>query len=319
MKKLVVLDSFSVNSGDFKWDNIINLVDKTEIYDVTKTHEILDRIKDATYVFSCKTPITKEVIEKCENIKYIGSMATGFNHIDVEVCENRNIVVTNIPDYSTNAVSELVFAFIFEAYRKVLAHNERVQNGEWITCKDFCFYDKSVSEIYGKTLGIIGYGNIGKRVSQIADVLGMNVLVYTRSKRENVGNIKFVSLNEVLENSDLISLHCPLTKDTKEIINENTIGKMKDGVIIINTARGQLINEEHLAKALKSKKVSKAFLDVVYKEPMIKDNPLLNIENCIITPHYGWCPIETRKRLFTILEENLKSFIEGNTINKVKL
>lgn len=318
MKKLVVLDTFSVNSGEFKWDNIINLVDKTEIYDVTKKEEVVDRIKDATYVFACKTPITREVIEKCKNVKFISSMATGFNHIDVDACEENNIVVTNVPDYSTNAVSELVFAYIFEAYRKVQEHNNRVQKGEWINSKDFCFYDKSVSEIYGKTLGIIGYGNIGKRVSEIASVLGMNVLVYTRSKRENKGNIKFVSKEEIFQNSDLISLHCPLNNDTRELINKDTIAQMKTGVIIINTARGPLINEEDLKEALKSKKVSKAFLDVVSKEPMDEKNVLLNVENCIITPHYGWCPQETRRRLFGVLEENLKSFIDGNPINVVK-
>ena len=318
MKKLVVLDAFSVNSGDFSWDDFSKFVDEIKIYDRTNKDEVFDRIKDASYILACKSLITRDIIEKCNNLEYIGSMATGFNHIDVEFCNQKNIVVTNVPDYSTNAVSELVFALIFEACRKVSEHNDRVQKGEWINSKDFCFYNDAVFEIANKTIGILGYGNIGKKVSKIAQAFDMKVLVHTRTKREDTENVKFVSKEELFKNSDIITLHCPLNDETKEIINKDSISKMKDGVIIVNTGRGPLINEIDLRDALNSKKVGYALLDVVSVEPMKKDNPLLNVENCIITPHYGWCPFETRKRLFDILMKNLENFVKGNPINVIK-
>lgn len=317
MKKLVVLDDFSVSSGNFDWNIVSDLVDKIEVYERTNEEDVLERIKDASYVLACKTKITKEIIEKCNNLEYIGSMATGYNHIDYDFCREKNIVVTNCPDYSTNAVSELVFAFIFEIFRKVGKHNKMVQDGGWINSKDFCFYDSDVSELANKTIGILGYGNIGKKVAKIASAFDMKVLVYTRSNYPDTENIKFVSKNELFKNSDIISLHCPLTNDTREIINKESIGEMKDGVVLINTGRGPLINENDLKDALISKKVSYALLDVVSVEPMLKENVLLNIENCIITPHYGWCPYETRMRLINMFIENLREFIKGNKLNIV--
>ena len=317
MKKLVVLDNFTVDSGNFNWNSLNNFIEKIDLYDRTLNEEILERVKDANYILTCKTKITKDIIEKCENLEYIGSMATGYNHIDYDYCKQKNIVVTNAPNYSTNAVSELVFAFLFEIFRKVGKHNKRVQNGEWINSKDFCFYDKGVCELANKTIGIFGYGNIGKKVAQIAAAFDMRVLVYTRSQHKDTENIKFVSKNELLKNSDIISLHCPLTYDTKEIINQNTINEMKHEVIIVNTSRGQLINEVDLKNALISGKVGFALLDVVSVEPMIDKNILLGLKNCIITPHYGWCPHETRMRLIDIFIENLKSFIKGSPINVV--
>ncbi len=317
MKKLVVLDYFTVSSGNFNWNILNDFVDKIELYERTESEEILERIKDANYVLTCKTKITKDVIEKCENLEYIGSMATGYNHIDYEFCKQKNIVVTNSPDYSTNAVSELVFAFLFEIFRKVGEHNKMVQRGNWINSKDFCFYDTGVCEIANKTIGIFGYGNIGKKVAKIAEAFDMKVLVCTRTHYKDTENIKFVSKSELLKNSDIISLHCPLTDDTKEIINKNTISEMKDGVVIVNSSRGQLINEVDLRDALISGKVGYALLDVVSVEPMVDKNILLGLKNCIITPHYGWCPYETRMRLIDIFIENLKSFINGNPINIV--
>lgn len=317
MKKIVVLDGFSINSGDFSWEALSKIFDSVEIYDRTEKNEIIDRVKGANYILTCKTPISKNTIEQCKNLEYIGSMATGFNHIDVDFCKQKNISVTNAPDYSTNAVSELTIAFLFEAFRKVSEHNTRVQNGEWINSKDFCFYSKDVWEIANKTIGIFGYGNIGKKVSKIAQALDMKVLVHTRTKREDTENIKFVSKEELFKNSDVISLHCPLNENTKEIINKETLSMMKDGVIIINTGRGGLINELDLRDALKNGKVKYALLDVISSEPMKKDHPLFNLENCVITPHYGWCPLETRERLFNLILKNVESFAQGNPINLV--
>ncbi|EGX28508.1 glycerate dehydrogenase [Candidatus Arthromitus sp. SFB-mouse-NYU] len=317
MKKVVVLDAHSVNPGEFDWNIFLDCVDEVERYDRTSEDEIFERIKDATYVFTCKVPLRSELLEKCSNLKYIGSMATGVNHIDVEFCSRNNIVVTNVPNYSTNAVSELVFAYMFEYFRKVSLHNRRVHSGEWVKSKDFCFYDRRVSEIAGKTLGIFGYGNIGRKVSEIAIVFGMKVLVHTTTKREDTDNIKFVSKEELFKNSDIISLHCPLTNDTRHIINKETLSIMKDGVIIINTARGQLISEQDLKDSLQSGKVGIAFLDVVEVEPMFESNVLLGVQNCVITPHYGWCPFEARERLFNQLKINLQEFLNGNIINGV--
>lgn len=317
MKKLVVLDGFSVNSDNSFWNKFSEFVDDVKIYKRTSKDEIIERIRDANYILACKTPLSGDILKNCNNLEYIGSMATGFNHIDIDFCKNKNIVVTNVPNYSTNAVSELVFAFLFEACRKVSEHNRRVQAGEWINSKDFCFYNNEVCEISNKTIGIIGYGDIGKKVCKIAEAFGMKILVYTRTKREDTENIKFVSKEELFKNSDIISLHCPLNDDTKEIINKNSISQMKDGVMIVNTGRGPLINEPDLKEGLLSKKISYALLDVLCVEPMTEDNPLLNIENCIITPHYGWCPVETRERLSNIFYENLKKFINGDSQNLI--
>lgn len=318
MRKIVVLDSFCVNPGDFDWDIFLNSVDKIDKYDRTSKDQILDRIKDATYVLTCKVPLRESVLRECKNIEYIGSMATGFNHIDVDYCNKNNIIVTNVPDYSTNAVSEQVFAYLFHLYKKVDIHNTRVQNGEWTRSHDFCFYDSGVSELAGKTLGIFGYGNIGKKVAKIAEALDMKIIVYTRTKRENTGNIRFVSKEELFGESDIISLHCPLTEDTKYIINKDTISMMKDGVVLVNTARGQLVKEVDLRDALLSKKVGYALLDVVEVEPMLQDNVLRGISNCVITPHYAWSPYETRERLLYGVRDNLSNYLNGNPTNVIK-
>lgn len=317
MERLVILDGYPVNAGEFDWNTFSDCFENIDRYDRTSEEEILDRIKDATHVLTCKVPLRKEVLEKCKNLKYVGSMATGINHIDVDFCTQNNITVTNVPDYSTDAVSELVFAYIFDYYRKVSIHNRRVHAGDWTRAKDFCFYDRRVSEIAGKTIGIFGYGNIGKKVAKIADAFGMNVLVYTRTKRENTESIKFVSKEELFQNSDIITLHCPLTDETNQIINKATLETMKDGVILINTARGQLVNEEDLKNSLQNGKVGIAYLDVVSNEPMREDNVLLGVQNCVITPHYGWCPIETRERLFNQLKENIAGFQKGIPCNVV--
>ncbi len=317
MKKIVILDGFSVNPGDFSWGALSEFSKEVKVHYRTNEDEIMDRVKDAECVLTCKTPMRKDIIQECENLKYIGSMATGFNQIDVDFCKERNIIVTNVPNYSTNAVSELVFAFLFEAFRKVSEHNKRVQDREWINSSDFCFYNKDVCEVANKTMGIIGYGNIGKKVSKIAQALDMKVLIHTRTKGQDQKGIKFVSKEELFASSDVISLHCPLNDETREIINEDSISIMKNGVTIINTGRGGLINEFALSDALKFKKVKYALLDVISSEPMKEYNPLLNIENCIITPHYGWCPFETRKKLFDLIIKNVESFVQGNPINVV--
>lgn len=318
MKKIVILDSYCVNPGDLDWNIFSDFVDEIEKYDRTSEEEILERVKDATYVLTCKVPLREDVLRQCKNLKYIGSMATGVNHIDVEYCNENDIVVTNVPDYSTNAVSEQVFAYLFDLYKKIQMHNRRVQAGAWSQSKDFCFYDRRVSELAGKTIGIFGYGNIGKKVAKIAEVFDMKVLVHTRTKRLDTENIRFVSREELFRESDIISLHCPLTEDTKYIINKDTINMMKDGVILINTARGQLVKEDDLRDGLRSGKLGYAYLDVVEVEPMSEDNVLLGLQNCVITPHYSWCPYETRERLFYGVRDNLLNYLNGNPTNVIK-
>jgi len=316
--KIVVLDGFTLNPGDLSWDDLKE-IGQVDIYDRTPNDKILERIGSAEIVFTNKTPLGRDVFGRLPNLKYIGVLATGYNVVDVEAAKEFGITVTNIPDYGTMAVAQFTFALLLELCHHVWEHNMAVKNGEWSKCVDFCFYKYPLIELAGKTLGIIGFGRIGKAVSGIARAFGMNVLAYSRSKNINIENdfISYVQFEELLENSDIISLHCPLSESTRGIINKNAIEKMKDGVIIINTARGPLIAEEDLADALNNGKVAGAAVDVVSIEPIRENNPLLTAKNCIITPHIAWAARETRERLMRIAVDNLKSFIGGKPVNVV--
>lgn len=316
--KIVVLDGYTLNPGDISWDEFKKL-GEVEIYDRTPKDKILERIGNSEIAITNKTPLGRDVFVKLPNLKYIGVLATGYNVVDVDAAKEFGITVTNVPDYGTMAVAQFTFALLLELCNHVWEHNAAVKNGEWTKCADFCFYKYPLIELAGKTLGIIGFGRIGKSVSDIAVAMGMNVLAYSRNRNKVIKNenIRYAQLEELLAESDVISLHCPLTESTRGMINENTIGKMKDGVIIINTARGPLIEEEDLAEALNNGKVAGAAVDVVSAEPIKENNPLLRAKNCIITPHIAWAPKETRERLMKIAAENLKSYLSGNPINVV--
>lgn len=315
--KIVVLDGYTLNPGDLSWKGLEELGELI-VYDRTPVDKVAERINDAEIVFTNKTPITRDSMDKT-NIRFIGVLATGYNIVDTAAAKEKGIVVSNVPAYSTASVAQMVFAHILEICHHVAGHSEAVMRGDWTNNQDFCFWNYPLIELAGKTLGIIGYGRIGQQTAAIAQAFGMKVLATANHPNlalENE-NMKYVGMDELFANSDIISLHCPLFEETKGIINRNTIAKMKDGVIIINTSRGPLIVEEDLADALNSGKIYAAGVDVVSSEPIKGDNPLLKAKNLFITPHIAWAPKEARIRLMNITVDNLKAFLNGNPVNVV--
>lgn len=314
---MVVLDGYTENPGDISWGPLERL-GELKVYDRTAEQEATERIGTAEIVFTNKTPVSKETISRCSRLKYIGVLATGYNVVDVKAAMEAGIVVTNIPSYGTDAVAQYVMALLLEVCHHVGIHSELVKKGRWSACKDWCFWEYPLMELAGKTMGIIGFGRIGKRVAELAVSFGMNVLACNESEvASEIPNCRCVKLEEVLNNSDVISLNCPLLPSTKEMINRETISRMKDGVIIINTARGQLIAENDLREALESGKVGAAAVDVVSEEPIHRDNPLLAAPRMIITPHIAWASRESRQRLMNIAADNLESFLKGSPKNLV--
>jgi len=316
--KIVVLDGYTLNPGDLSWDSLKTLGDCT-IYDRTPAEKVVERIGNADVVYTNKTVLTKEVFEKTVNLRFVCVLATGYNVVDTEAAKAKGIIVCNIPAYSTDSVAQLACALMLELCHHVGAHNDAVKNGEWTRSDDFCFWKYPLIELAGKTIGLVGYGNIGQKVAHIALSLGMKVLYNTRSgnRKYEQTSVKYAELDELFAVSDIVSLHCPLQDGTKGLINRNSISQMKNGVFIINTSRGPLIAEEDLAEALNSGKVGGAAVDVVSSEPIKKDNPLLSAKNCIITPHIAWAPFESRIRLMNVAVDNLKKFLEGNPVNVV--
>ncbi len=312
---IVVLDGYTLNPGDLSWDGLSALGDLT-VHDRTEEKDILFRIGDADIVITNKTPLTRETLSKAPKIAYIGVLATGFNVVDIQAAKERGIPVCNIPTYGTDAVAQFAFAMLLDIANHVSHHDNEVKKGRWTESPDFCFWDKPLMELLGKTMGIIGFGRIGQATGRIAKAFGMEVLAHDGYPIPNA-DCKYVSLDELYAKSDVIALHCPLTAETEGIINKESIAKMKDGVIILNNSRGPLIVEQDLADALNSGKVYAAGLDVVSSEPIKADNPLLKAKNCIITPHISWAPKESRARLMGIAVDNLKSFLEGKAVNVV--
>ncbi|HOR85925.1 MAG TPA: D-2-hydroxyacid dehydrogenase [Bacillota bacterium] len=315
--KIVVLDGYTLNPGDLSWEGIEGL-GELKVYDRTPEDKVLERIIDADAVFTNKTPVSKDTIAACPKLKYIGVLATGYNIVDVEAARERNIPVSNIPVYGTAAVAQMVFALLLEICHHTAAHSDAVHKGDWANNPDWCFWNYPLIELAGKTMGVIGLGRIGQNTARIAAAFGMKVLAYDEHESD-LGRkyAEYVSLDELLEQSDVIALHCPLFPSTQGIINKNSIAKMKNGVIIINNSRGPLIVEQDLTDALNSGKVYAAGIDVVSTEPIREDNPLLQAKNCFITPHISWAPKESRERLMNIATENLKSFIDGKPANIV--
>lgn len=316
--KIVILDAYTSNPGDLSWEKFEQL-GEIYVYERTARDEILERCKDADIILNNKVILDREILEQLPRLKYIGILATGYNIVDIKAATELGITVCNVPTYSTRAVAQLTFALILEFYNHVAAHDEAVHSGEWSSCKDFCFQKTPLLELSGKTLGIVGFGKIGQEVAKIADALGMNILCAVRSPKPKPSfeNFKFVSLDELAEMSDIISFHCPLTKETQGLVNAEFISKMKSNAIIINTARGPIIDEKALATALDSGKIAGAAVDVLSCEPPKNDNPLLSCKNCIITPHIAWAGFETRERLLDAVYKNLKAFLDGNAINVV--
>ena len=312
--KITILDGHALNPGDVSWDVFKQFGDLT-IYDRTSDSQIIERIGDSEIVFLNKVNITEAIFSACPNLKYIGVLATGYNVIDTEAAKRHNVIVTNIPAYSTDAVAQHVFSFITYFSNQVALHNESVHNGEWCTSLDFVYWKQPLFELAGKTLGIFGLGNIGLKVAQIGKAFGMNVIYNSRTKKDT--DFEYVSFDDLLKKSDFLSLHAPLTEQTKNIINKNTLSKMKKTAFLINTARGGFVVESDLADCLKSNVIAGFAADVVSVEPMKKDNPLLHCPNCVLTPHLAWAPKETRQRLLDIALENFKAWINGNPINRV--
>lgn len=317
--RIVILDGYTENPGDLSWDGFESLGELT-VYDRTTDHSMIaERIGDAEAVYTNKTPITKKTIQACPNLKYIGVLATGYNVVDVAAAREAGVIVTNIPTYGTDAVSQYAIALLLELCHHIGEHSDCVKKGDWTNNKDWCFWNHPLIELAGKTMGIIGFGRIGQGTARIAQALGMKVLAYDTFKNEALENenCRYAELDEVLTQSDVVSLHCPLFPATQGIINKDTISKMKDGVLIINDSRGPLIVEEDLRDALNSGKVAGAAVDVVSTEPIEMDNPLLSVKNCIITPHIAWAPKESRQRLMDIAVDNLEAFIKGEPKNVV--
>ena len=310
--KIVVLDGYAANPGDLSWAPLEALGELT-VYDRTPADQIAARIADAELVLTNKAVLSRELIAGAKKLKYIGVLATGYNVVDVAAAAELGVVVTNIPAYSTDSVAQLVFALLLEICHNVGHHSQAVHAGRWSANQDFCFWDTPLIELAGKTMGIVGYGRIGHKVAEIARCFGMNVIAWTRTPRDP----ECVSLDELLARSDVISLHCPLFPETKNLINRDTIAKMKDGVILINTSRGPVVNDADLREALESGKVYAAGADVSTVEPIPADNPLLGAKNMFFTPHIAWATLEARKRLMDIAVKNVEAFLSGAPVNTV--
>lgn len=319
MKNIVILDSKPLNPGDISLKDLEKL-GKLTVYKEcpNDSEEIIKRAKDAEILLVCYVKITREIMENLPNLKYVGVLSTGFDNIDTKAAKDLGIVVTNVPAYGTEAVAQFALALLLEITTRVGHHDRQVKSGRWKKAGFWYFGDYPLIELYGKTIGILGLGQIGLAAAKIYKAMGMEVLAYNRSQNDEAKSIvKYVSLNEIYEKSHIIDIHLPLTKDTENIINEKSISKMKDGVILINTARGGLIDEKALMEGLDSGKVFAAGLDVNKTEPINDDNPLLAYENIILTPHMGWGPVETRERLLHIGISNIQSFLKGESKNKV--
>lgn len=315
--KIVILDSYAENPGDLSWDWLKDYGGLT-VYERTPAELIPDRSEGADIIITNKTPLRREILEMLPELKYVALESTGYNVVDTEYLRSRGIPVSNIPAYSTNAVTQLVFAFILEFANNVGLHSASVHAGDWTSCADFCYWKAPMTELAGKKLAVIGYGRIGSAVAKAANGFGMEVLASTAHPQRHMdAGVTFRPLDECLEQADFITFHTPLTPETEGWINRDMIAKMKPGAFVINTSRGQAVNEQDLADALNSGRLAGAGVDVLSTEPPKKDNPLLTAKNCFITPHIAWAPFETRVRLMDILKKNIAAFTAGSPINTV--
>lgn len=315
--KIVVLDGYAANPGDLRWDELQSM-GECVIYDRTAPAEVLERSSDAEILLTNKTVLTAEHMAALPELKYIGVLATGYNIVDVDAAKERGIVVTNIPAYSTDSVAQMVFAHILNITQQVQHHSEEVRKGRWSSSKDFCFWDTPLIELRGKKIGIVGLGHTGFTTARIAIGFGMQVCAYTsKTNFQLPPEVRKMELDELFRECDIISLHCPLTDSTRELVNAERLKMMKHTAILINTGRGPLINEQDLADALNNGEIYAAGLDVLSQEPPRADNPLLSARNCYITPHIAWASTAARERLMLIMLENIKAYLGGKTINNV--
>ena len=310
--KIVILDGYTLNPGDLDWAPILEL-GQVEIHDRSDKNEIVQRARDAEAILVNKVVISREILKQLPKLKYIGVAATGYNNIDIEAAQEQNITITNVKAYGPASVAQHTFALLLALVNRIETHSQSVFNGDWASSADFAYWKTPLTELAGKTIGLIGLGDIGSQVATIAQAFGMKVIAYRKNPALTEGNnISMVTLDAVFKRSDVVSLHCPLTKETRGLINAETLGLMKKSAVLINTGRGTLVNEADLAEALKSGIIGGAGLDVLSTEPPAADNPLLSAPNCVITPHIAWATFEARERLLQMVADNLKAFQNGN-------
>ena len=312
---LIILDGYTVNPGDLSWD-ALKAFGTVSVYDRTPPELVAQRLIGADAVFVNKCRIGEEQLKRAKNLKFIGVLATGYDVIDLTAAKGRGITVCNIPAYSTDAVAQMTMALLLEICHNVGHHNREVHKGRWTHSPDFCFWDTPLIELSGLTMGIIGCGQTGAATARLAKAFGMRVLGYSRGEHPDFCGER-VALLELLQASDVVSLHCPSTPETRGLINGTTIGRMKDGAILLNTARGSLIDPFSVAQALESGKLYAVGMDVAVQEPIQRSDPLLNAPNCYITPHIAWAPLAARRRLIDHAVENLRAFLDGKPINRV--
>lgn len=316
-RRIVVLDGFTLNPGDLSWDALQELGD-CSFFERTSPQQVIQRAAGAEIVLTNKTPIDRAMLDALMELRYIGVLATGFNIVDVQAARERRIPVTNVPAYGSQSVAQMTFAHILELTQRVGYHAASVREGGWNRCPDFCFWDHPLVELEGTTLGIIGYGRIGQAVGRLAQAFGMNVIATNRSgSTEARDGVSFVSLDRLLQESDVVSLHCPLTDGTHRLMNESRLKLMKPSAFLINTSRGPLVDEEALAEALNEGRLAGAGLDVLEVEPPRAESPLFQAKNCHVTPHIAWATHSARARLMRVAVENVRSYVNGETTNVV--
>ena len=315
--KIVVLDAFAMNPGDLSWEQLKNLGD-TDIYDRSLPEESRKRVSHAEVILTNKALVNKDIMEAAPNLKYIGVMATGYNVVDITEAHKRNIIVTNVPAYSTASVAQLTFAFILELANHTSLYAQSVKNGDWVRSKDFSYHLKPIMELQNKTLGIIGFGQIGQNVAKIALAFGMRVISsHKHPERNKMEGVNFVDEKTCFKEADIVSLHCPLTQDNSEFVNKQLLATMKPKAFLVNTSRGGLVNENDLAEALNHETIAGAALDVLSTEPPSANNPLLHAKNCLINPHVAWATFESRTRLMDVVVNNIEAFLKGKPVNVI--
>ncbi|ATL47462.1 glycerate dehydrogenase [Chitinophaga caeni] len=315
--QIVVLDGYTLNPGDLSWESLFAL-GSVKMYTRTPPNEVVERAKDADIILTNKVVLTAEMIEQFDHLKYIGVMATGYNVVDLAAANKRGIPVTNVPAYSSESVAQLTFALLLELCHHVGEHNTAVKQGEWTGAPDFSFWKYPLVELAGKTMGIVGLGNIGRKVAQLAQAFGMHIIAHHKHpERDRMEGVRFTSLEDCFQNADVVSLHCPLNDANKGFVNAGLLRKMKATAFLVNTSRGPLINEQDLADALKNNVIAGAAVDVLSTEPPVSTNPLLSSKNCILTPHIAWATKEARERLLGVLVDNITAFQSGKPTNVV--
>jgi glycerate dehydrogenase len=316
--KIVILDGYTLNPGDLSWDGLKKLGD-TVMYDRTPANMVVERSVGAEIILTNKTPISEEAINQLPQLKYIGVLATGYNIVDTLAATKKGIKVCNVPGYATDSVVQFTFALLLELCLRVQRHSDAVKKGKWSESPDFCFWDYPLIELSGKTLGIIGFGNIGRKVAEVASAFGMKIIGSSRTKAAEPGlkDFRWMEIPELLANSDVVSIHCPLTPETKGLLNKQSLRLMKPSAFLINTSRGPIIVDEDLADALNTGVIAGAAIDVLSVEPPPFDNPLFKAKNCLITPHISWATKDSRSRLLSMTIENIESFLSGRPVNVV--